>query len=197
MLKHARSQSEPIFARGQDGRMYRLQYRGMYRWAFHASGPDGVWELLLPKTFDSLMHWGWAMRHAGDPQLPRDLGIRLTGKRTHRHSMLGCHARCLGLDNRTEGEGVSASTVFTAVHAELAFDGSILVYAQRFKSSDAIPGFEPDVVQRSGLWTRKSIEAWLKDTGVWFPGINYDLVEELRERVRNEQESLDRVAELG
>ena len=40
-------------------------------------------------------------------------------------------------------------------------------------------------------------EAWLKDTGVWFPGINYDLVEELRERVRHEQASLDRVAELG
>ena len=190
-------QCEPAFARGRDGRRYRLQYQGMYRWSLHASGPKGVWESLEPRTFDELMSWGWMTRRAGDPQLPRALGIRLTGFTTRRHRLLGCDARCLGLFSGMEGSGAWGRYVMTSVHAETAFDGTIRVWVSRLDMGLLKQSTVTSIWKQSGFTSRRGIDVWLETIEAPLPVLDQDLLQPLFDEAVAERIALETVARLG
>lgn len=190
-------QCEPAFARGCDGRLYRLQYQGMYRWSLHASGPKGVWESLEPTTFDELMSWGWMTRRAGDPQLPRALGIRLTGFTTRRHRLLGCDARCLGLFSGMEGSGAWGRYVMTSVHAETAFDGTIRVWVSRLDMGMPEHGTSVKTWKQSGFTSRRGIDVFLETIEAPLPVLDDALLKSLLDEADVERIALKSVARLG
>lgn len=90
------AQYEPTFAKGNDGRLYRLQYRGFRSWTIDVQSVDRTWRAGEPMTFDELTAWGAERRGVGEDGLVRDLGIRMSGELRRRHRLLGCHARVLG-----------------------------------------------------------------------------------------------------
>lgn len=188
MVDEGIDQSEPTFARGADGRMHRLQYLGRYLWSLHVANPDGSWKPLRPRTFDELVRWGRNVRLAGDPQLPRDLGIRLTGANERRYRLLGCDARCLGVHSGEEGDGEARRLAITGVHAETAFDGSIRVWIMRHLSrldSRPDPG-RTEFRERSGLRDLEGIRAWLASIDVRLPPFKVRTVRDLLEQVEAE-----------
>ena len=190
-------QCEPTFARGKGGRRYRLQYQGMYRWTLHASGSDGVWKPLDPTTFDTLMAWGWSTRRSGDPQLPRDLGIRLTGFTARRHRLLGCDARCLGLCSGMEGSGAWGRHVITSIHAETAFDGTIRVWVNRLDMGMLEQASDVSIWKQNGFTTMQDVDIWLETIEVPLPVPNKTLLQSLVDEVVAERIDLESVARLG
>ncbi len=190
-------QSEPTFARGEDGRMYRLQYQGMYRWRLYASCPGGAWERLWPSAFDELLRWGRETRRAGDPILPYALGIRLTGCTKRRRRLLGCDARCLGGMAWKEENGASVRHLFTSVHAETAFDGSIRVWARRYDAGYGGKDQRTDGWQQTGFQSLEAIRTWLSGLDVKLPKVKARDVRDLLERVEAEQTVVDAFTKQG
>lgn len=123
---------EPTFAKGNDGRLYRLEYRGFLAWTIDVQPVDRIWRCGEPMTFDEVMSWGAKQRRAGGGGLVRDLGIRLTGDLGRRHRLLGCHARVLGsgvVNERLSIWGRMRDTdVRRVIHGELGPRGGATIW---------------------------------------------------------------------
>jgi hypothetical protein len=163
----------------------------------NASGSDGVWTPLDPTTFDTLMGWGWTTRRSGDPQLPRDLGIRLTGFTARRHRLLGCDARCLGLYSGMEGSGAWGRHVITSIHTETAFDGTIRVWVNRLDMGMLEQASNLRTWKQSGFTSLQGVDVWLETIEAPLPVLDKTLLQSLVDEAGAERIDLESVVRLG
>lgn len=176
---------EPTFAKGHDGRLYRLQYRGFRAWTIDVQAVDRVWLRGDPMTFDALADWGTTLRSRGEGGLVRDLGIRLSGDLGRRHRRLGCDARVLGSGVTTEQLVIwgrkRETDVERVIHGELGPRGGATIWVE--KSHHGRP--TERVGLKHGFMTREDILEHLNDVDKNMPGVKTVQLNALIKRVLN------------
>jgi hypothetical protein len=176
---------EPTFAKGNDGRLYRLQYRGFRVWTIDVQAVDRVWHRGDSRTFDDLMAWGTKRHHIGEGGLVRDLGIRLSGDLGRRHRRLGCDARVLGNGVTTEQLVIwgrkRETDVERIIHGELGRRGGATIWVE--KSHHGRP--TERIGLKHGFMTRDDILEHLTEVDRNMPGVNTVQLNALLKRVIN------------